>query len=167
MFRKVSDFLGAWTYESDQTQKMLDRLTDASLKHAVGKGHRTIGRVAWHIVVTIPEMGQQVGLKIAGADPKAAVPETAAAIAKAYREAAASLGEQVKANWDDATLEKTDDMYGETWMRGQTLAAVSSHQTHHRGQLSVLMRQAGLAPVGPYGPAKEEWEKYNAPAPEV
>jgi hypothetical protein len=29
------------------------------------------------------------------------------------------------------------------------------------------MRQAGLVPTGPYGPAKEEWAKYNAPAPEV
>ena len=47
------------------------------------------------------------------------------------------------------------------------IAALSSHQTHHRGQLSVLMRQAGIAPPGPYGPAKEEWSNYNAPPPEV
>ena len=167
MFRRVDDFMGAWTYEADQTHKMLDRLTDASLKHAVGEGHRTIGRVAWHIVVTIPEMAKQVGLEIAGPDPKAPIPTTAAAIADAYKETATSLSEQVKANWNDATLEQSDDMYGETWKRGQTLAALSSHQTHHRGQLSVLMRQAGIAPPGPYGPAKEEWSNYNAPPPEV
>jgi len=30
------------------------------------------------------------------------------------------------------------------------------HQIHHRGQMSVLMRQAGLVPPGIYGPTREE-----------
>ena len=32
-----------------------------------------------------------------------------------------------------------------------------NHQNHHRGQMTVLMRQAGLTVPGVYGPAKEEW----------
>jgi uncharacterized damage-inducible protein DinB len=31
------------------------------------------------------------------------------------------------------------------------------HQCHHRGQMTVLMRQAGQKVPGIYGPAKEEW----------
>jgi len=49
-------------------------------------------------------------------------------------------------------------MYGMTWKRGNTLNALIYHQAHHRGQVTVLMRQAGVPIVGVYGPAKEEWE---------
>lgn len=31
------------------------------------------------------------------------------------------------------------------------------HIVHHRGQITVLMRQAGLKPAGVYGPPKEDW----------
>jgi uncharacterized damage-inducible protein DinB len=55
-------------------------------------------------------------------------------------------------------------MYGETWKKGFTLYCMVSHQTHHRGQITVLMRQAGLKVHGVYGPAKEEWAEMGMPA---
>jgi uncharacterized damage-inducible protein DinB len=55
-------------------------------------------------------------------------------------------------------------MYGETWKRGQTLLYLMLHNAHHRGQITVLMRQAGLPVVGIYGPAREEWEAMGMPA---
>ena len=42
-----------------------------------------------------------------------------------------------------------------------------THQTHHRGQMTVLMRQAGLKVPDVYGPAKEGWATYGMPAPRV
>jgi uncharacterized damage-inducible protein DinB len=33
------------------------------------------------------------------------------------------------------------------------------HEIHHRGQMTVLMRQAGLSFTGIYGPTREEWIK--------
>jgi uncharacterized damage-inducible protein DinB len=60
-----------------------------------------------------------------------------------------------------------DDMYGEKWPRGRSAHILIDHQTHHRGQMTVLMRQAGLVVPGIYGPAKEAWAAYGAPAPEV
>ena len=48
-------------------------------------------------------------------------------------------------------------------MRGQSLAALVGHQTHHRGQMAPLMRQAGLKVPGVYGPSKEEWVDYGMP----
>ena len=65
--------------------------------------------------------------------------------------------------WTDEDLEVEDDMYGEMWARGKSLAAVVGHQTHHRGQMTVLMRQAGLTVPGVYGPAREEWAAYGMP----
>jgi uncharacterized damage-inducible protein DinB len=43
------------------------------------------------------------------------------------------------------------------------LSIVLSHQTHHRGQMTVLMRQAGVPVPGMYGPSREEWEAMGVP----
>jgi hypothetical protein len=48
-------------------------------------------------------------------------------------------------------------MYGEEWAKGFVLQCLILHQAHHRGQMEVLMRQAGLKVTGIYGPAEEEW----------
>ena len=48
-------------------------------------------------------------------------------------------------------------MYGETWKRGVALEMLIRHEAHHRGQMTVLMRQAGLPVHGVYGPSREEW----------
>jgi len=62
-------------------------------------------------------------------------------------------------------LLETDNMYGETWPRGVTLFALIAHQAHHRGQMTVLMRQAGLTVPGVYGPSSEEWQAHGMAAP--
>ncbi|MBT8395540.1 MAG: hypothetical protein HKO65_15595, partial [Gemmatimonadetes bacterium] len=80
-----------------------------------------------------------------------------------FEEAAGSLAQEVGSKWEDGDLEVEDQMYGERWTRGKTLTALLNHQTHHRGQMTVLMRQAGLKVPGVYGPAKEEWESYGMP----
>ena len=167
MFHKVDDFVQSWTYESESTLKQMNQLTDKSLSQAVLDGHRTLGRMAWHITTAIPEMMQRTGLKIPAVDPAAPMPKTAAEIKNAYAAASRQLLDQIKANWNDSTLQIEDDMYGEKWKRGMTLMILTKHEVHHRGQMTVLMRQAGLKVLGFYGPAKEEWVKYDAPAPEI
>ena len=58
-------------------------------------------------------------------------------------------------------------MYGESWKRGFTLDVLVRHQTHHRGQMTVLMRQAGLRVPGVCGPAREDWAAYGQSPPVV
>lgn len=148
------------------TQKIFDALSDGSLSQTVSDGHRTLGRMAWHIVTTIPEMMNQTGLKV-DFDEKAPVPPTAQAIKEAYRTVSAELLKQVQATWTDDTLKIVDELYGEKWQRGLTAYIVLAHEIHHRGQMTVLMRQAGLKVPGIYGPAKEEWTSYGMEAPSV
>lgn len=157
MFRTVADFQKAWEYEAEGTGKLLRALTDASLQQAVAPQDRTLGRIAWHLVTTVPEMMHRTGLTLSGPDEKAPMPTQASAIASAYDAVAQSLAEQIRERWTDATLPELDDMYGEKWKRGFTLAVLIRHQAHHRGQMTVLMRQAGLKVPGVYGPAREEW----------
>lgn len=167
MYTSVDQFIQQWQFESQGTQKLLDTLTDASLKQAVCPGGRDIGRLAWHVTQTIPEMMARTGLQVNGVSEHDPVPSSAAAIASGYKAASASLVEELKANWNDETLKQSDDMYGEQWTRAQTLMVLITHQAHHRGQLTVLMRQAGLRVAGIYGPAKEDWASMGMEPPAI
>jgi uncharacterized damage-inducible protein DinB len=167
MYRTLADFFAQWEYESRNTANLLDALTDASLAQAVVPGARTAGRLAWHIAQTLPEMMNRTGLRVAGIDEHALPPASAAEIAAAYRAASASLAEEIRSKWTDASLTTDDDMYGERWTKAITLGALVFHQIHHRGQLTVLMRQAGLRVPGMYGPAAEEWAQMGMEPPPV
>ena len=167
MFTKLKHFERAWSFESESTLRMLRALTDASLAQAVAPEERTLGRIAWHITTTIPEMMERTGLKLTGPAAHAPVPRTAAAIAQGYEAAAKSLLDAVKSGWTDETLQQSDEMYGERWKRGLTLTALVTHQAHHRGQMTVLMRQAGLKVPGVYGPAREDWAGMGMQPPAV
>ena len=166
MFRQVSDFQKAWEQESGSTLKILRALTDASLAQAVTKDGRTLGRLAWHVATTPAEMMERTGMKVGGPAHDAPVPPSAAAIVSAYEAAARAVADGVS-GWTDATLEVEDEMYGERWPRGLSLHALIAHQTHHRGQMTVLMRQAGLRVPGVYGRAREEWGAYGMEPPPV
>lgn len=167
MFTSIEQFKTEWEFESENTRKIMAALTDASLKQAVVEEHRNLGRMAWHIVQSIAEMGGYTGLKVAGPAEHAPVPTSAQEILKAYENASRSLLEQVLENWQDETLTVSDNMYGQDWQRGVTLYIIIKHEVHHRGQMTVLMRQAGLVVPGLYGPAKEGWSQFGMPAPEV
>ncbi len=162
MFRQVDDFVKAWQTEYDGTLKIFRALTDASLGQRVDPEGRTLGRLAWHLTQTIPEMMNRTGLEVEGPGEHDPVPSSAAEIVSAYERAGKALLEQVR-RWDDATLLETRDMYGEQWPNGLTLEILLRHQTHHRAQMTVLMRQAGLKVPGVYGPAREEWVSYGMP----
>ena len=164
MIRKVEDFLKDWDYEIEATVKVMNALTDESLSQKVSDDGRTLGFLAWHLTQTLGEMPGLVGLTVDAPEFSAECPATAAEIAAAFETAARSVATEVSANWTDETLLLTDEMYGETWARGLTLFYLILHQAHHRGQMTVLMRQAGLAVPGIYGPAKEEWAAFGAPA---
>ena len=158
MIRRIEDFQQSWAYEAEQTALLFDRLTDESLNQKITENGRSLGYLAWHIALTIGEMFLKVGLTVDCPPEDAVAPASAKEIAATYRKAAQSLSEKIAENWTDETLKIKDEMYGMTWTRGTTLMMLINHQAHHRGQVTVLMRQAGLPIVGVYGPAKEEWE---------
>lgn len=164
MLRTIDDFQKDWAYEAEATGKILNALTDASLSQKVTPDGRSLGYLGWHLTQTLGEMLGLVGLKIDAPGFDQDCPTSAAEIAAAYANAAKSVTDEIGKNWTDETLLQTDNMYGETWARGLTLFYLIAHQAHHRGQMTVLMRQAGVPVPGVYGPAKEEWAAMGAPA---
>lgn len=167
MIHSIEDFTTLWKQESAETQKVLDAITDGSLAQPVTNDHRTLGRIAWHITGTVREMMERTGLHVEGPDEHAPVPASARVIAQTYAKSAKSLLEQVAKQWTDASLTVKDEMYGEQWARGTTLQVLILHQVHHRGQATVLMRQAGLRVPGVYGPAKEDWAQWKMEPPAI
>lgn len=162
MFRSIADFRDVWVEESEATLKVFRALTEGSLSHAVKPGGRTIGRLAWHITMSLREMMDEVKLPIPG--PRGEDPQPALAeILRLYEAGSKALLDTVTQKWTDAMLLEKTPMYGEEWARGRTLGVLILHQTHHRGQMMTLMRQAGLTVPGIYGPAYEEWAAYNMP----
>jgi uncharacterized damage-inducible protein DinB len=166
MYRTIQDFLTDWTQESESTLKMFKNLTDSSLNQKVSANGRTLGFLAWHIVLTLGEMGEKAGLKVDAPPENEHDPKEASVIVAAYEKAEASLARDVKQKWNDGMLAEEIDMYGEKWTRSATLNSLVKHQIHHRAQLTVLMRQAGLIVPGIYGPSREEWSQFGMPAPQ-
>ena len=167
MFRKIEDFETSWDWLTKGTTKILNALTNESLSKSVADDHRTLGRIAWHLVVTLPEMMKHTGLEISSIKEDDPIPSTVEAISKAYTMASSAVLDQVKSKWDDAALDTENEMYGEKWKKGVTLKVLIEHEIHHRGQMTVLMRQAGLKVPGMYGPSKEEWTTYGMQEPPI
>ena len=163
MYYKISDFIEDWKYESESTIKVLSNLTDASLTKISGENIRTAGRLAWHIVGAIAELCHRMELTFEKVDQESPFPSTAKEIVDEYKRASDGLIKEISEKWNDDTLSIEDEItgQGERWTRGKTLGALVTHQIHHRAQLTIVMRLAGLKVPGVYGPAKEEWANYG------
>jgi hypothetical protein len=84
MYYKISDFIEDWKYESESTIKVLSNLTDDSLTKNFGENIRTPGRLAWHIVGAISELGYRMGLTFEEIDQDAPFPSSAKEIIDEY-----------------------------------------------------------------------------------
>ena len=172
MYQTVADARHRIEEEAVDTLEVFAAIPDAALAQAVTPAHRDLARLGWHLVESLISMPALVGLKVEGPTPgesglsEAPAPARMETITAAYRTALSSLLSQLEA-WSDADLQREDELYGQTWKRGYTLEAMLVHQVHHRGQMTVLMRQAGLRVPEIYGPVLEEWAAMGAPAPVV
>lgn len=165
MYHAISAFLGDWDYESSATLKFVRALTEPALAQSVGEGSRSLGRITWHTICAIADIGVSAGLDVAGPrDADTPVPATVAEMAAAYEAASGAFVAALNRQWTDAMLQDQVEMYGEHWERGKALTMLVMHQAHHRGQMSVLMRQAGLRVPDVYGPAKEDWAQWGMEA---
>lgn len=166
MFTTVAEFTAAWKAEMEKAEKLFDALSDDSLNQPQHDDIRTLGRVAWHVVTTLPEMCNRFGFKLEGPTEKDPIPSKVSDIKQAYMSNAKKLLNQLD-GWSDADLRIEDDMYGETWKRGNSLYIFLIHEIHHLGQMTIMMRMAGLPVPGLYGPSREEWKtiyKMDEPA---
>lgn len=155
MFISVDQFVKEWTHESEGTLKYLKALTDDSLDQAIEEDHFSLGELAWHITTANKGIVSQSGLKI-DVSIQDEMPATAKEIAETYEKISSAIVEAAKTQWNDESLKEMKNCFGFDMPVFSILRLTLNHQIHHRGQMTVLMRQAGLAVPGIYGPSREE-----------
>ncbi len=155
MFRRVDDFATTWRRESATTARVLSQLTDEALGRRLHPDQRSLGEVAWHIVVSLPEILGKAGVELESTPKRDPVPKSAAMIQSTYVDVAQGVPAAVEAVWRDE-LAPMLDFYGMVTPRGEVLAITLRHEIHHRGQLTAQMRPAGLQVPGVYGPSADD-----------
>ncbi|MEK0316668.1 DinB family protein [Cohnella sp. 56] len=156
MHEMINAWAKEWERESEMTSGLLDTIDDASLTQPTVAGRRTLGGIAWHLVSSLQFM-RTLGLTFEAVEDSPEIRQSSARIADAYRRTSERFLEALKTQWTDANLDDTVQIAGEQWKNGDSLRYSLMHQAHHRGQMTVLMRQAGLRPPGLYGPTYETW----------
>src|SRR5699024_9049920 len=147
MYRKVDDFIHEWERARAGTMKVLEAMTDDKLGQKIVEGHNTLGWLGWHLATAQSYFGDLVGITLnVKANPKKAFE-----IVEIYNKLSQQLADKVKQEFTDASMEENVDMHGSPAPRGAILRTMVDHQTHHRGQMTVLLRQASLPVPGVMG----------------
>ena len=150
-----ADFLNVWKMESASTLKVFHALTDAKLAQAVVPGSYSLQSLAWHITGSINAIPAYAGF-LTVPEKRPAAPATVAGLIAAYEANAARLAAAVQEKGSDAFLAEHADFFGHKMRRGALLSLALMHQAHHRGQMTVLLKQAGLKVPGVYGPSEDD-----------
>lgn len=156
MYKTIAEFIDDWNRESSLSLKVERALTDESLSAKSDPEANTLGKIAWHLVVMIGMTGSTLGLEVLAPPRGTEAPSTAASIADAYQTAAQSLTEQASKKLTDAQLPSELAYFGRMVPMVMILQSLIRHQIHHRGQMTILMREAHVVVPGVYGPSREE-----------
>ncbi len=158
----IDSILQELEHEAKTTRRVLERVPDNQLGWRPHKKARTLGELALHVagtpgaVATIAAQSE-----IQPPEFKDPVPTNASELIPALDESVATA-KRLLGSMDDATLNATWRMK----RNGQEILAMPraallrsimlNHWYHHRGQLSVYLRELGVAIPSIYGPSADE-----------
>ena len=158
----IDSFLQELEHEAKTTRRVLERVPNNQLGWRPHPKSRTLGELALHVAGTPGEVAKLAAQsEIQAPDFKDAVPTSAAELIPALDESIATA-RQLLGKMDDATLNGT-------WRvkrNGQEVLAMPraallrsimlNHWYHHRGQLSVYLRELGVPVPSIHGPSADE-----------
>lgn len=104
MFQTLSDFLRSWEFEASATQKLLNNLTDESLKQEITSQNWTLGHIAWHTVASIRIITSNTILTFDAPAKDYPVPTSAQFILDIYKEVSDAFVQALKTQWTDHTM---------------------------------------------------------------
>ena len=156
--------LGDVDHEFASTRRLLERIPDDKLDWRPHEKSFTLGRLASHVaelpgfalmMLTTDEVDFMKPM------PKNAEGKSRDEILRLFDQTSAALRERLNAA-DDETLQQTwtlraGDHVLSSRPRAASLRTIGiNHLIHHRGQLSVYLRLAGVPIPGMYGPSADE-----------
>lgn len=160
MYCQIQSFIDDYKQESEKTLQIFKALSNESLSVKVYQEGRDIETIARHIIFTISDMFKYLNINIEVIEKNEKL-KSVEEIATKYQIAVQQLLSGISEKLKDEMLEDEIEIYGEHWKIKNVLYSFLKHEIHHRAQLAVLMRQAGLVIPGIYGPSKEEWKDYG------
>lgn len=101
MYIKLKDFEADWKYESEATQKVFANIPDEILAQKDNENLRSVGRLCWHIIITISEMMNKTGLVIKGPQERSNPPQQMSEILEAYKKSSEELMAQIQSHWNN------------------------------------------------------------------
>jgi uncharacterized damage-inducible protein DinB len=150
--------------EARATRRLLERVPDAQLGWKPHDKSMSLGQLALHVATTpggVAELATQDTKETRPADFVQPAAKTAAELVPAFEQSLAKA-KAIVGSMDDTTM-------GQTWTLqhdGQTVMAIPkaallrmimlNHWYHHRGQLSVYLRQLNVPIPSIYGPSADE-----------
>lgn len=164
MYVTVNDLITEWKNEVLLTQKVLDGLTDKALLQKVYPDGRSLGRIAWHFITNIPDYLTEFGVSVEKVQNPDRVP-SAKEMTETFNEVSSHVVKALQEQWTDDSLKQIQNAFGRMESNATIFMGLIKHIVHHRGQVTVLMRQAGLPIPAVYGPSKEGWAKLGVAPP--
>ena len=161
MYRKIEDFITDWKSEESFTIKIFSKITDKIKSFKATENTRTLERLAWHITQTLTEMPFRAGIIESDFLEDKPIPKNFYEIISTYKKHSSELIKLLQEKWTDSELTGKIEVYEQQWERRKILSVLVKHQTHHRGQMTILMRLQNIEVPGIYGPSKEEWSKFG------
>jgi uncharacterized damage-inducible protein DinB len=158
----IDSFLQELEHEAKTTKRVLERVPGNQLGWRPHPKARSLGELALHVAGTPGQVATLAAQsEIQQPDFKDPVPSSASELIPALEDSIATA-KRVLGKMDDATL-------NETWRvkrNGHDILAMPrsallrsimlNHWYHHRGQLSVYLRELGVAVPSIYGPSADE-----------
>jgi len=86
-------------------------------------------------------------------------------IAEIFNAVSSDVANALQEQWTDDSLKQIQNAFGRMESNATIFMGLIKHVVHHRGQVTVLMRQAGLPIPAVYGPSKEGWAQLGVTPP--
>jgi uncharacterized damage-inducible protein DinB len=149
--------------EAATTRRVLERVPEAQLNWKPAEKSRTLGQLAWHIAVnpgSVASLASTTPAQMPRFDVEASPTSTSELLStldNSVAQAKALVG-----GMDDSAMTATWTLMAgdKTLMAMPRVALIRSimlnHWYHHRGQLSVYLRQLGVPLPSIYGPSADE-----------
>lgn len=158
----TESFIAELTQEAATTRRVLERVPDAHLAWKPHEKSMSLGQLAYHISV-LPRRIAELITNLSAEVPVVPLPgDVPAAEIVATLDDSVAFAIATLSAWGDAGL-------AETWrmtLQGQTLlelprsamvrSIMFNHSYHHRGQLTVYLRELDVPLPSVYGPTADE-----------
>ena len=156
--QEIEQFIGLWEYESGLTKGILATIPEDKLDFRPDSQGRSICDLAWHIAAleaifsSLARERDRSAVKPPAMEPPRTVPGLVNAYDKIHREAV----ERVR-GLSAEDLDREFPFFDRPIsVRSVLRFPLLHHQIHHRGQLMMMIRQAGGVPSKVYGPNRED-----------